>query len=258
MVRIADGGLIAKSKTVSGKVLQQHRRALGGDPQRVGNICRRTVARRRRYGFARFARSRGAAAARDRQGHQCSAKRRRKRTEIKGSRGQTGRSSQHRSRTHAALRAQSGFTINQLTAEYRALRASVLHLWTKACEPSAIDPRDVVRFNEAIDQALAESVAFFSAEIENERNLFLGMLGHDMRSPLQVIQLTSTYLSKLDAGADVATHRLVAGSEGSMGLGLYIAREIAIAHHGDISHKSDENETVFTVRLPRLSAKSHP
>jgi signal transduction histidine kinase len=53
-------------------------------------------------------------------------------------------------------------------------------------------------------------------------------------------------------------HQLVAGSDGSMGLGLYIAREIATAHHGDISAKSDENETVFTVRLPRLSDKSRP
>jgi signal transduction histidine kinase len=52
--------------------------------------------------------------------------------------------------------------------------------------------------------------------------------------------------------------QLVAGSDGSMGLGLYIAREIAIAHHGDISVTSDENETVFTVRLPRLSDKSRP
>jgi len=297
--------------------------------------------------------------------------------------------------THALLRARSGFTINQLAAEYRSLRASVLHLWAKACEPSTIDPRDVFRFNEAIDQAVAESVAFFSAQIENERNLFLGMLGHDMRSPLQVIQLTTSYLSKLDVGADVATcaarlsksarslkvllddlldfnrtklglgitispaavdlseafsaelellrvanpgrrieleaggdvrgvwdinrlnqllgnlvvnalkygsssshvkialnglavevtfsvhnqgpkieqsvlaqifeplkrgldHPLVAGGDGSMGLGLYIAREIAIAHYGDISAKSDEDETVFTVRLPRLSATSRP
>jgi signal transduction histidine kinase len=39
-----------------------------------------------------------------------------------------------------------------------------------------------------------------------------------------------------------------------MGLGLYIAREIATAHGGDIAAKSDENETVFTVRLPRLQA----
>src|ERR1700733_4104769 len=108
------------------------------------------------------------------------------------------------SEAHALLRAQSGFTMNQMAAEYRSLRASVLHLWTKACKPSAIDPRDAYRFNEAIDQAVAESVAFFSAQIENERNLFLGMLGHDMRGPLHVIQLTATYLSKLDVGTDVA------------------------------------------------------
>jgi signal transduction histidine kinase len=71
--------------------------------------------------------------------------------------------------------------------------------------PSAVDPDDVFRFNEAIDRAVAESVAFFSAQVENERNLFLGMLGHDMRSPLQVIQLTATHLSELDVGRDVAT-----------------------------------------------------
>jgi signal transduction histidine kinase len=53
-------------------------------------------------------------------------------------------------------------------------------------------------------------------------------------------------------------HRFVSGTDGSMGLGLYIAREIAIAHHGDISVKSDENETVFTGRFPRLSGKSRP
>ena len=34
--------------------------------------------------------------------------------------------------THAFLRAKSGFDINQMVAEYRALRASVLHLWSAA------------------------------------------------------------------------------------------------------------------------------
>ena len=34
--------------------------------------------------------------------------------------------------THAVLRARSGFDINQLAAEYRALRASVQRLWTGA------------------------------------------------------------------------------------------------------------------------------
>jgi signal transduction histidine kinase len=294
--------------------------------------------------------------------------------------------------THALLRARGGFDVNQMTSEYRALRASVLHLWAKACEPSDIFVPDMLRFNEAIDQAVAESVAFFNAQIEKERNLLLGMLGHDMRGPLQVIQLTARYLSKADAATDVLTaaarllkssaslkvllddlldfnrtklglgitispvpvdlleafsaeieqlrvahpgrsigleangdmsgvwdinrlnqllgnlvvnaikygafsspvrivleglpaevrfavhnhgpkieqsmlaqifeplkrgsdNQFVSGSEGSFGLGLYIAREIAMAHHGDISAKSDENETVFTVRLPRLSGK---
>ena len=292
--------------------------------------------------------------------------------------------------THALLRAQSGFNINQMISEYRAMRASVLHLWAKACEPSGTNAPDMIRFNEAIDQAVAESVAFFDAQIEHERNLFLGMLGHDMRSPLQVIQMTTTYLSKLSAGNEVATcaarlskstrsikallddlvdfnrtklglgisispgavdletafaseieqlrvaypsraievevtgnvsgvwdinrinqllgnlvvnalkygaftsaikislqglsgevlfsvhnygptidpsllaqifeplkrgtdRQLVSASDASMGLGLYIAREIVNAHGGTIAAVSDDNETVFTVRLPRLA-----
>jgi hypothetical protein len=39
---------------------------------------------------------------------------------------------------------------------------------------------------------------------------------------------------------------------GSIGLGLYIAREVAVAHGGSIDVKSSEEAgTVFTVRLPR-------
>jgi signal transduction histidine kinase len=47
-------------------------------------------------------------------------------------------------------------------------------------------------------------------------------------------------------------------SDGSLGLGLFIAQQIATAHGGDIAVRSDEIETVFTVRLPRLMAKPHP
>jgi hypothetical protein len=106
--------------------------------------------------------------------------------------------------THALLRAKSGFDINQLAAEYRALRASVLRLWMDAGDPKEYLLEDVIRFNEAIDQALAESVDFFSAQVDQARNLFFGMLGHDMRSPLQTIQMTAAYLSQLNAGATVS------------------------------------------------------
>ena len=105
---------------------------------------------------------------------------------------------------HATLRARSGFDINQLVAEYRALRASVLRLWADACAPNAPDPEDIIRFNEAIDQAVAESVRSYSAEAELARNLLLGMITHDMRNPLQTIQLTARYLASINAGEQVS------------------------------------------------------
>jgi signal transduction histidine kinase len=41
------------------------------------------------------------------------------------------------------------------------------------------------------------------------------------------------------------------GGDGSLGLGLYIASEIAKAHGGAIEVRSDDTETVFAVTLPR-------
>jgi len=295
--------------------------------------------------------------------------------------------------THGFLRAKWGFDIKQLVAEYRALRAGVLQLWAEACKPGTTNVRDMMRFNEAIDQAIAESVTFFSHKLAEERNLMLGAVGHDMRSPLHVIHMSAASLGMLDAGEKVSAiaaricqssaqlksllddlvdfnrsnlglglsiapvecdlaqlfgealeqlraghpdremefqvvgdvqgtwdphrlHQLLgnllvnalkygsplapvrvllkgrpaevefsvqnrgpgmdeslmghifeplvrgnddngrAGGDASLGLGLYIAREIAHAHGGDIAVRSDETETVFTVRLPRLPAEA--
>jgi signal transduction histidine kinase len=103
--------------------------------------------------------------------------------------------------THALLRAQVGFSVVQLASEYRALRASVLRLWAEASRHSAPDLiallEDTRRFNEAIDQALVESIAFFSQEVERSRNLLLAIVGHDLRNPLDTIMVTAHYLSKL-------------------------------------------------------------
>ncbi len=113
--------------------------------------------------------------------------------------------------THAVLRARSGFNINQLVAEYRALRASVLQLWMDASPLDEPGMGEVIRFNEAIDQAIAESVGHFHAQVERARNLLLGMLGHDMRSPLNTIVTTASYLAALNAGeqVSVAAARLI-------------------------------------------------
>ncbi len=106
--------------------------------------------------------------------------------------------------THAILRAKSGFDIVELASEYRALRASVLRLWMDACLPAEPAIDDMIRFNEAIDQSLAEGIAFFSDQVEQSRNLFLGMLSHDLRSPLQTIQMTARYLQVVDGRPEVS------------------------------------------------------
>ena len=106
--------------------------------------------------------------------------------------------------THAVMRARSGYDIKQLVSEYRALRASVLSLWMEACGPTDPSLQDMIRFNEAIDQAVAESVGHFSAQVDQARNLLLGMLSHDMRSPLQTVHMVARYLGQLNAGAEVS------------------------------------------------------
>jgi signal transduction histidine kinase len=97
--------------------------------------------------------------------------------------------------THAAIRFAGGFDIGQMASEYRALRASVLKLWSNT-EPAfdAQDIADMIRFNESIDQELAESVNFYTDRVAQSRELVVGILGHDLRSPLQAIAL-STELS---------------------------------------------------------------
>jgi len=106
--------------------------------------------------------------------------------------------------THAILRARSGFDINQLVAEYRALRASVLRLWIDSSPLNNTGIEDMIRFNEAIDQAIAESVSYFHTKVEQDRNLLIGMLVHDMRSPLSTILMTASHLASLNCGERVS------------------------------------------------------
>jgi signal transduction histidine kinase len=89
------------------------------------------------------------------------------------------------SNRHAVARVDSGFDLRALVAEYRALRASVLHHWTNAPDVSETDRvEDMIRFNESIDQLLAESIVTYSHHVDHSREVFLGILGHDLRTPL--------------------------------------------------------------------------
>ena len=101
------------------------------------------------------------------------------------------------------MRQASGFTLTQLTAEYRALRATVLRLWLPHIEPNAVDSsRDMMRFNEAMDQALAESVVTYSENSDRTRDTFLAILGHDLRSPLSTMSMAGQFLVRPSVGTE--------------------------------------------------------
>lgn len=98
---------------------------------------------------------------------------------------------------HAALRLSDGFDIDQMVSEYRALRASVVKQWVAQHHTlENTDVEDLTRFNEAIDQAVTESVAHYTKTINNSRNLFLGILGHDLRNPIGAASMAAHHMAR--------------------------------------------------------------
>ena len=100
--------------------------------------------------------------------------------------------------THASLREAGGFNMDQMVSEFRALRASVTKLWSaQRTEATDLDISDLTRFNEAIDQALMESISYYSKKLDHSRNLFLGILSHDLRNPLGAMLMSAQLTLKI-------------------------------------------------------------
>ena len=98
---------------------------------------------------------------------------------------------------HATQRLEMGLSLCQTMSEYRALRASILRLW----EESQGDKQgEVTRFNEAIDEALNTSMARYSETVNDTREQFLAILGHDLRNPIAAINMGATLLMTLPSG----------------------------------------------------------
>lgn len=99
--------------------------------------------------------------------------------------------------SHGELRHTVGFDLVQMTSEFRHLRATVIRFWVESLtSPEIAYFTDMIRFNEAIDEALAESTAAYAERVNRSRDIFLAILGHDLRAPLQAIGMSSEILMR--------------------------------------------------------------
>jgi signal transduction histidine kinase len=98
-------------------------------------------------------------------------------------------------RTHADERLAQGFSLDDVVAEFRALRASVVRHWLDLpSEDATARLNELVRFDESVDQALTESIARYSTSLARVRELFVGILAHDLRTPLGAIAMSAQFL----------------------------------------------------------------
>ncbi len=115
---------------------------------------------------------------------------------------------------HAEERVGAGFDIIEVVSEYRALRASVLRLWHKSIlQPDLDDIDDITRFNESIDQSLAEAVDSYTERLDRSRQLFLAILGHDLHNPLTAIRMSSQLVSRTNADLESIEALSMIGTE---------------------------------------------
>lgn len=95
---------------------------------------------------------------------------------------------------HGDERHTSGFSVMETISEFRALRASVVSRWAKACPTVAGQQlEDLTRFHEAIDQAVAESLKRYAAAKEMETRLF-GAILVASPDPIYVLDLEGRFI----------------------------------------------------------------
>lgn len=95
-------------------------------------------------------------------------------------------------RLHADDRIQHGYSLVSVLAEFRALRATVLRLFESG---DGSDLSEVRRFNESVDEALTESMNRYAAQADLFKDQFIGILSHDLRSPLGAITTGAALLA---------------------------------------------------------------
>lgn len=105
---------------------------------------------------------------------------------------------------HALQRLGHGIGLDTLSMEYQVMRSVIL---THVLEREAA--RDVagafVRLNEGVDYAMNQAVQQYTGQRDEIRQRFVGILGHDLRNPLNAIALAAEQIATMPC--DEPKHR---------------------------------------------------
>ena len=141
---------------------------------------------------------------------------------------------------HGAARVVSGFSVDDAISEFRALRASVLQLWSAANNAEHIAASETLRFNEAIDQALTESMQRFALDKDEYTRRFDTLLSS---SPdLQFITDTDGNLLYANVGLAKRLHTVVDSLIGKP-IGTF-CQQMAAQLQEDIGHVVENCESL--------------
>ncbi|WAK00502.1 putative bifunctional diguanylate cyclase/phosphodiesterase [Methylobacter sp. YRD-M1] len=153
-------------------------------------------------------------------------------------------------REHGYARLSAEFSISETMSEFRALRASVMQLWTdSAMISSQIASDDIIRFNEAIDQAITESLERYS-------RLFDALLSSspdlnyiiDIRGRIAYANKAMTRLFNMSQNEIVGKNYFDLGVTNAAEVHKVLQQVLDTreSHHGEMSlATSDETELIF-------------
>lgn len=131
---------------------------------------------------------------------------------------------------HAIQRLGFGVDLRTLTREYGVLRSTMLRELL-ALEDASREA--LIRLNEGLDEAMRESVRRYAETRDHTRDLFIAILAHDLRNPLNAVALSAGAL-QLSPGTPAAKKSadLIATTTERMGRMVSDLMDLARGHLG--------------------------
>jgi signal transduction histidine kinase len=107
---------------------------------------------------------------------------------------------------HALQRLGHGVNLATLSTEYQVLRNVILEHLLRVESSTAVRV-SLVRLNDGIDYAVNEAIRRYSTRRDEIRERFVGILGHDLRNPLNALNLAAVAIASTPC-SEAKHHRM--------------------------------------------------